>query len=71
MKSRAEGLDSDMEKLKSAFSEISRIGAKLAVEITSSNVTKPLPQPPAINSDVALTPQDSRRDVQNQPETSP
>lgn len=36
MRSRAEGLDSDMEKLKSAFSEISRIGAKLATEISSS-----------------------------------
>ncbi|KAF8307726.1 hypothetical protein DL93DRAFT_2064620 [Clavulina sp. PMI_390] len=33
MKSRAENLDSDMEKLMAAFSEISRISAKLATEI--------------------------------------
>ncbi|KAF9509807.1 hypothetical protein BS47DRAFT_1487771 [Hydnum rufescens UP504] len=35
MKSRAENVDADLEKLKAAFSEISRIGAKLSVEIGS------------------------------------
>jgi len=35
MKSRAENVDSELDKLKDAFSEISRIGAKLSVEISS------------------------------------
>lgn len=39
MKSRAESLEPDLEKLMDAFSEISRIGAKIAVESTSTSVT--------------------------------
>lgn len=35
MKSRAENVDSELDKLKDAFSEISRIGAKLSVEVSS------------------------------------
>jgi len=54
MKSRAENVDSELDKLKDAFSEISRIGAKLTVEISSGEkqsaspkaVGKPLPQTP-------------------------
>lgn len=32
MKTRAEGLDADLDLLKAAFSEISRLGAKVSVE---------------------------------------
>jgi len=55
MKSRAENVDADLEKLKAAFSEISRIGAKLSVEISSGEKKQPqrattaqssLPAPP-------------------------
>ncbi|KAF8339587.1 Vps51/Vps67-domain-containing protein, partial [Cantharellus anzutake] len=35
MKSRAENVDLELDKLRDAFSEISRIGAKLAIEISS------------------------------------
>jgi len=37
MKARAEDLDSDLEKLKAAFSEISRIGANLSVEQSTNS----------------------------------
>jgi len=47
MKSRAENVDADLEKLKAAFSEISRIGAKLSVEISSGE--KKLLQRPTIS----------------------
>ena len=32
MKTRAEGLDTDLELLREAFSEISRLGAEVAIE---------------------------------------
>ncbi|KAG2047011.1 hypothetical protein BDR06DRAFT_898219, partial [Suillus hirtellus] len=32
MKTRAEGLDADLDLLKAAFSEISRLGAKVSIE---------------------------------------
>lgn len=36
MKNRAESLDADLDLLRGAFSEISRLGADIAVELNSS-----------------------------------
>ena len=41
MKARAENLDAEMDLLKAAFSEISRLSAEVAVEETASAVTEP------------------------------
>ncbi|KAG1744009.1 Vps51/Vps67-domain-containing protein [Suillus paluster] len=38
MKTRAEGLDADLDLLKAAFSEISRLGAKVSVEKHPSDI---------------------------------
>jgi vacuolar protein sorting-associated protein 51 len=35
MKTMAEGVDADLDKLRAAFSEISRLGAEVAVEDTN------------------------------------
>jgi hypothetical protein len=37
MRSRAESLDSDLELLKVAFSEISRLSAEVAIENTATS----------------------------------
>jgi vacuolar protein sorting-associated protein 51 len=37
VKSRAEGLDADLDLLKAAFSEISRLGAEVAIEHNPSS----------------------------------
>ncbi len=44
MKSRAENVDSELDKLKDAFSEISRIGAKLTVEMPSGEKQSAAPK---------------------------
>lgn len=36
MKARAEGLDADLDSLKAAFSEISRLAAEVSIEHQSS-----------------------------------
>jgi hypothetical protein len=55
MKSRAENVDADLEKLKAAFSEISRIGAKLSVEIGSGE-KKQLEAPTIAQSSTPIPP---------------
>ncbi|KZS94195.1 hypothetical protein SISNIDRAFT_61787 [Sistotremastrum niveocremeum HHB9708] len=37
MKARAENLDADLDKLKDSFSEISRLGAELSVEYSTTD----------------------------------
>jgi len=64
MKSRAENVDADLEKLKAAFSEISRIGAKLSVEIGSGE-KKQLEIPTIAQSSTPM-PLDDRDNVSSQ-----
>jgi hypothetical protein len=61
MKTRAESLDADLDKLKVAFSEISRLSAQVTFEIRSSMSTDPptvssLHSAEAVRADISFEP---------------